>query len=38
MMVCAQEVEKRKKYEEAYKALSTEKKLHVVGGPDYEVM
>ncbi|XP_076465042.1 ceramide transfer protein-like [Babylonia areolata] len=30
------EVEKRKKYEEAYKALSAEKKLHVVGGPDYE--
>jgi collagen type IV alpha-3-binding protein len=33
-----QEVDKRKKYEEAYKSMATEKreKLHIVGGPDYE--
>ena len=37
LRVWLQEVEKRKKYEEAYKSMSTEKKLHVVGGPDYEV-
>ncbi|XP_070173383.1 ceramide transfer protein-like isoform X2 [Littorina saxatilis] len=31
------EVDRRKKYEEAYKAAATsDKKLHVVGGPDYE--
>lgn len=32
------EVEKRKKYEEAYKSTAAEKreKLHVVGGPDFE--
>ncbi|XP_076443458.1 ceramide transfer protein-like [Babylonia areolata] len=30
------EVEKRKKYEQAHKAVLAERKLHVVGGPDYE--
>ena len=35
--IVLQEVEKRKKYEEAYKAVMAERKPHVVGGPDYEV-
>ncbi|KAK7492548.1 hypothetical protein BaRGS_00016214 [Batillaria attramentaria] len=30
------EIDRRKKYEEAYKLTAHEKKLHVVGGPDYE--
>ncbi|PVD19901.1 hypothetical protein C0Q70_20395 [Pomacea canaliculata] len=30
------EVERRKKYEEAYKATVADKKPHIVGGPDYE--
>lgn len=30
------EIDRRKKYEEAYKLTVTEKKLHIVGGPDYE--